>query len=108
MGQQFYLRWLGVACVVVTAGWLATRRVESLSRRRICRAVVAAIAITPFPLWVPGEGGFIVPAAMLLMARDSFPGWQIRGAVPITIVATVLLAMGRIISRFLLNESRDL
>jgi hypothetical protein len=88
-----YLRWLGVSMVALVAVWVVTRRVTPPSRRLALRCLATSAALTPQPLWAPGEGAFVMPALSLLVF-GGVPVFSLAmGAFPILAVAILLFTV---------------
>lgn len=72
MGAGFhmdsYLTWVGVGALAAIVVWILTTCVKSGVMRLVIRSLAIAAVITPQPLWAPGDGGFVVPAGMLLLS----------------------------------------
>ena len=93
MALGTYLRWLGIGAIVVGVVWMLTRRLRSRAARLGLRCVAVAAALTPQPLWIPGEGSALMPALSVLVAgRPSIFGLTM-GAFPIFAMATLLFAV---------------
>jgi len=78
-----YLRWLGIGAVVAVVLWVLSRRVRSRAVRLWVRCLAVAAALTPQPLWIPGEGGALMPALALLVAVRPSVFSVTMGAFPI-------------------------
>ena len=104
-----YLRWLGIGAVLVVAVWLLSRRVRPRARRQALRCLAVAGAVTPQPLWIPGEGGALMPAlALLLFSRPSL-FTATMGAFPIFAAATLLFTVtGWRLARDAVGDERHL
>jgi hypothetical protein len=88
-----YLRWIGIGALVAVAVWIASRRLRSRPLRHVLRCLAVAAAITPQPLWIPGQGGALMPAlALLVGVRPSVFGLAM-GAFPILAVGAVLFVV---------------
>ena len=93
MALGTYLRWLGIGAIVVAVIWLLSRRLRSRAARLGVRCLAVAAALTPQPLWIPGEGGALMPAlSVLVTGRPSIFGLTM-GAFPIFAMATLLFAL---------------
>ena len=88
-----YLAWLGIAAVVGSGAWLLCRRVQSPVRRLALRCLVVAAAVTPQPLWIPGEGGAVMPAILLLLYGKELVFSVAMGAFPVLAMAAVLFVV---------------
>jgi len=88
-----YLKWLGVSVVALAAIWVLTRRVTSPFRRLALRCLATSAALTPQPLWAPGEGAFIMPALSLLVFGGAPVFSYAMGAFPILAVATLFFTL---------------
>lgn len=88
-----YLRWLGIGAVVVVVVWLLSRRVRSRTVRLGVRCLAVAAALTPQPLWIPGEGGALMPALAVLVAVRPSIFSLTMGAFPIFAAATLLFTL---------------
>ncbi|MGH7389477.1 MAG: hypothetical protein ACREM3_08460 [Candidatus Rokuibacteriota bacterium] len=88
-----YLKWLGVGAVVLAATWTLTRRVASPSRRLALRCLATSAALTPQPLWAPGEGGFVMPALALLLFGGAPLFNAAMGGFPILAVGMLLFTL---------------
>ena len=88
-----YLRWLGIGAVVAVVLWVLSRRVRSRAVRLWVRCLAVAAALTPQPLWIPGEGGALMPALALLVAVRPSVFSATMGAFPIFAAATSLFTL---------------
>lgn len=88
-----YLRWLAIGAVAVVVVWVLSGRIRSRSGRLGLRCLALATAIAPQPLWIPGEGGALVPALALLVAGRPSVFSLAMGAFPIVAVATLLFTL---------------
>ena len=88
-----YLRWLGIGAVVAVVLWVLSRRVRSRAVRLWVRCLAVAAALTPQPLWIPGEGGALMPALALLVAVRPSVFSVTMGAFPIFAAATSLFTL---------------
>lgn len=93
MALASYLRWLGIGAVVVGVVWVLSRRVRSRAGRLGVRCLAVAAALTPQPLWIPGEGGALMPALALLVAGRPSVFSLTMGAFPIFATATLLFTL---------------
>jgi len=90
-----YLRWLGIGAVVVVVVWVLSRRGRSRTVRLGVRCLAVAAVLTPQPLWIPGEGGALMPALALLVAVPPSIFSLAMGAFPIFAAATLLFTARR-------------
>lgn len=88
-----YLKWIGIGAVVLAATWLLTRRLASPSGRLALRCLALSAAVTPQPVWAPGEGGFLMPALALLVSGGAPLFNAAMGGFPIVAVATALFTL---------------
>ena len=88
-----YLRWLGIGAVVAVVLWVLSRRVRSRAVRLWVRCLAVEAALTPQPLWIPGEGGALMPALALLVAVRPSVFSVTMGAFPIFAAATSLFTL---------------
>ena len=88
-----YLRWLGIGAILVVVVWVLSRRVRSRAVRLGVRCLAVAAALTPQPLWIPGEGGALMPALALLVAGRPSVFSLAMGAFPIFAAATLLFTL---------------
>jgi hypothetical protein len=89
----FYAKWLGGSLVALVVVWLLTRRVASPTRRLVLRCIATAAALTPQPLWAPGDGGAIMPAAALLVFGRAPVFSYTMGVFPILAVAALFFTL---------------
>jgi hypothetical protein len=95
-----YLRWVGIGALLVAAVWLLSRRLRSGALRLALRCLAVAAAVTPQPLWIPGEGGAVMPALALLISSGISPFAAAMGAFPILAGAgLVFIVSGQGIAR---------
>ena len=78
MGTKFYIGWIAIAIVLSCLSFHLTRQIQSNFKRRLCRCYLLAFAFTPFPAWVPGEGMYIIPAAMLILSKPEAAGGTLQ------------------------------
>jgi len=88
-----YLRWLGIGAALAVGVWVLSRHVRSRAVRLAVRCLAVAAALTPQPLWIPGEGGALMPALALLVAVPPSIFSLAMGAFPIFSAATLLFAV---------------
>jgi len=88
-----YFRWPGIGAGVVVVVWALSRRVRSRGVRLGMRCLAVAAALTPQPLWIPGEGGALMPALALLVAGRPSVFSLSMGAFPIFAATTLLFAL---------------
>jgi hypothetical protein len=88
-----YLRWLGIGAVVVVVLWVLSRRLRSRVARLGVRCLAIAAALTPQPLWIPGQGGAVMPALAILVSGRPSVFVFAMGIFPIIAVAGLLFAL---------------
>jgi len=91
---DLYLRWVGFGAIAIVVVWILTASVRHAVMRLAFRSLAIAAVITPQPLWAPGDGGYVVPAGMLLLSLRHPVFSLMNGAVPILGVAAILFAIG--------------
>jgi len=91
---DLYLRWVGFGVVAIVVVWILTGFVRHAVTRLAFRSLAIAAVIAPQPLWAPGDGGYVVPAGMLLLSLRHPVFSLMNGAVPILGVAAILFAIG--------------
>lgn len=92
--MDLYLRWVGFGAVAIVVVWILTGFVRHAVTRLAFRSLAIAAVIAPQPLWAPGDGGYVVPAGMLLLSLRHPVFSLMNGAVPILGVAAILFAIG--------------
>ena len=92
--MDLYLRWVGFGVVAIVVVWILTGFVRHAVTRLAFRSLALAAVIAPQPLWAPGDGGYVVPAGMLLLSLRHPVFSLMNGAVPILGVAAILFAIG--------------
>ena len=92
--MDLYLRWVGFGVVAIVVVWILTGFVRHAVTRLAFRSLAIAAVIAPQPLWAPGDGGYVVPAGMLLLSLRHPVFSLMNGAVPILGVAAILFAIG--------------
>ena len=93
--MDLYLRWTGFGAVAIVVAWILTAFLRDAVMRLAFRSLAVAAVITPQPLWVPGDGGYVVPAGMLLLSPFRYPVFSlINGAIPIIGVSAILFVIG--------------
>jgi hypothetical protein len=72
------------------------------------RCLAVAAAVTPQPLWVPGQGGAVMPAlALLVGVRPSIFSLAMMGAFPIVAVGALLfVVLGLALARDAAGDER--
>jgi hypothetical protein len=91
---DLYLRWVGCGAVAIVVVWILTTLVRDAVMRLALRSLAIAAVITPQPLWAPGDGGYVVPAGVLLLSL-TYPLFSImNGALPILGVSAILFVIG--------------
>jgi hypothetical protein len=91
---DLYLRWVGFGAVAIAVVWILTAFVRDAVMRLAFRSLAIAAVITPQPLWVPGDGGYVVPAGMLLLSLR-YPVFSVmNGAIPIIGISAILFVIG--------------
>ncbi len=88
-----YLKWLGIALVVLAAIWVLTRQVASPFKRLAVRCLATSAALMPQPLWAPGDGGAIMPALTMVVFGGAPVFSFAMGAFPIFAGATLLFTL---------------
>ena len=103
--MDLYLRWAGFGAVAIAVAWILTAFLRDAVMRLAFRSLAVAAVITPQPLWVPGDGGYVVPAAMLLLSFR-YPVFSVtNGAIPIIGVSAILFVIGGYIVSIRQTES---
>ena len=92
--MDLYLRWVGFGAIAIAVAWVLTAFVEDAVMRLAFRSLAIAAVITPQPLWAPGDGGYVVPAGMLLLSLRHPVFSVMNGAIPILGVSAILFAIG--------------
>ena len=104
--MDLYLRWTGFGAVAIVVAWILTAFLRDAVMRLAFRSLAVAAVITPQPLWVPGDGGYVVPAGMLLLSPFRYPVFSlINGAIPIIGVSAILFVIGGYIVSIRQSES---
>ena len=102
-----YLRWLGIGALVVVIVWILSRRLRSRPLRQTLRCLAVAAAVTPQPLWVPGQGGAVMPALALLVGVRPSIFSLAMGAFPIVAVGALLfVVLGLALTRDAAGDER--
>ena len=92
--MDLYLRWVGFGAVGIAVAWIVTAFIRQAVMRLAFRSLAIAAVIAPQPLWAPGDGGYVVPAGMLLLSLRHPVFSVMNGAIPILGVSAILFAIG--------------
>jgi hypothetical protein len=95
--------WFAVGAVVFGLTLPVTRSLRPPSRLAL-RCLVLAVILAPQPLWAPGDGAYVTPAALLLSSGHL--GFALlNGLMPVLAVGGILFTIAGHLSRLRREES---